>query len=252
MTILKTTLLAAVAIAILATPLAVQHRLLQQSRDEIQQLRAQADLVPALQGENERLSNRVAAQSLNAPADDRTRELSKLHGEIARLRERTNQLVKALSIAASRSQTTAQPGAPAPVARTVLGADGTAVAPAQTDAAPAPADVAPDAASAPGGVSAQGSSGVSVTGAVTPEATASDQAKLNACINNLRLIDAAKQQWALENGKPAAAVPGWADIQPYLGRGPNGDFPACPSHGQYTIGAVADRPTCTVAGHALP
>ena len=29
----------------------------------------------------------------------------------------------------------------------------------------------------------------------------------NACLNNLRQIDGAKQQWALENGKHSADVP---------------------------------------------
>ena len=44
----------------------------------------------------------------------------------------------------------------------------------------------------------------------------------NACINNLRQIDAAKQQWALENGKKSADTPAIADITIYLGRGDAG------------------------------
>src|SRR5438552_7205215 len=36
---------------------------------------------------------------------------------------------------------------------------------------------------------------------------ASDQEKANACINNLRQIDGAKQQWALEHSKAATPVP---------------------------------------------
>jgi prepilin-type N-terminal cleavage/methylation domain-containing protein len=50
----------------------------------------------------------------------------------------------------------------------------------------------------------------------------------NACINNLRQIDGAKQTWALENHLSATASPGDSDIQPYLGRG-LGELPACPS-----------------------
>jgi hypothetical protein len=69
----------------------------------------------------------------------------------------------------------------------------------------------------------------------------------NACINNLRQIDAAKQQWALEKGKPATAVPTWDDIQPYIGQ-----IPHCPAGGTYTINAVGERPTCSVPGHELP
>ena len=44
----------------------------------------------------------------------------------------------------------------------------------------------------------------------------------NACLNNLRQIDGAKQQWALEKGKGSADVPGNADLQPYMGRGDAG------------------------------
>lgn len=71
----------------------------------------------------------------------------------------------------------------------------------------------------------------------------------NACINNLRQIDAAKQQWALENNKTAAAIPTARDLLPYF---KDGIFPVCPSGGAYTIGAVGDLPTCSVPGHVLP
>jgi hypothetical protein len=71
----------------------------------------------------------------------------------------------------------------------------------------------------------------------------------NPCINNLRQIDGAKQQWALENQKTAEAIPTVQDITPYL-RG--GVLPACPQAGVYTINAVNALPTCSIAGHALP
>lgn len=44
----------------------------------------------------------------------------------------------------------------------------------------------------------------------------------NVCINNLRQIDGAKQQWALEQGQSGAVTPALADITPYLGRGQGG------------------------------
>src|SRR6202789_3685320 len=50
----------------------------------------------------------------------------------------------------------------------------------------------------------------------------------NACINNLRQIDGAKQEWALETKKQPTAVPAVSDIQPYMGRGSNGSLPVCP------------------------
>jgi len=73
----------------------------------------------------------------------------------------------------------------------------------------------------------------------------------NFCINNLRLIDSAKQQWALENKKTAADTPAWLDLQPYLGRGPQGAIPTCPMGGTYNVGRVQDAPTCSIAGHHL-
>jgi len=76
-----------------------------------------------------------------------------------------------------------------------------------------------------------------------------EAAQRNACINNLRQIDAAKQQWALENNKNDVAVPTAVDLAPYL---KGGVFPVCPSGGTYTINAVGLPPTCSVPGHVLP
>ncbi len=71
----------------------------------------------------------------------------------------------------------------------------------------------------------------------------------NACINNLRQIDAAKQQWALENNKTTDAVPTAQDLLPYFR---DVTFPVCPSGGTYTIGAVGELPACSISGHVLP
>jgi hypothetical protein len=73
----------------------------------------------------------------------------------------------------------------------------------------------------------------------------------NACINNLRQIDAAKQQWALEKGKSATDVPTEDDLKPYIMLR-NGQFPRCPQGGTYTINAVGQPPTCSIPGHVLP
>jgi len=71
----------------------------------------------------------------------------------------------------------------------------------------------------------------------------------DACIANLKLIDAAKLQWALEYNKTEDAIPTKQDLLPYF---KDGVFPACPSGGTYTINAVALAPTCSIPGHALP
>jgi hypothetical protein len=71
----------------------------------------------------------------------------------------------------------------------------------------------------------------------------------NACINNLRQMDGAKQQWALEKNKPGDAVPTLRELLPYL---KDNVFPACPAGGTYSINSVDEVPTCTIPGHALP
>ncbi|HLH52800.1 MAG TPA: type II secretion system protein [Verrucomicrobiae bacterium] len=74
----------------------------------------------------------------------------------------------------------------------------------------------------------------------------------NACINNLRQIDGAKQQWALENKQISTATPGSASLTPYLGRGSAGTWPSCPASGVYSVNAVNARPSCNIALHVLP
>ena len=65
----------------------------------------------------------------------------------------------------------------------------------------------------------------------------------NACINNLRQIDGAKQQWALENKKVDSDTPGNTDITPYL---KGNVIPSCPANGTYTLANVATTPSCSL------
>jgi hypothetical protein len=76
---------------------------------------------------------------------------------------------------------------------------------------------------------------------------ARETSQKNACINNLRQIDAAKQQWAIENKKQSTDTSTMEDLQRYLGK-----VPVCPEGGTYTIGSVGEKPTCSQAGHVLP
>jgi len=71
------------------------------------------------------------------------------------------------------------------------------------------------------------------------------------CINNLRQIDGAKQQWALDNEKKADAVPTEADLQPLINHD-GGTWPECPAGGTYEIRSVGESPTCSVPEHELP
>ena len=72
-------------------------------------------------------------------------------------------------------------------------------------------------------------------------------AQMNACINNLRLIDGAKMQWALENKKPDEAVPTSTELSTYLKASVQ-----CPAGGVYTYHAAGEKPTCSIADHRLP
>src|SRR5438046_3895151 len=51
---------------------------------------------------------------------------------------------------------------------------------------------------------------------------AREKSQTNICINNLRQIDGAKQEWALEKNQSSPASPGPADIAPYMGKGTGG------------------------------
>lgn len=72
------------------------------------------------------------------------------------------------------------------------------------------------------------------------------------CQANLRQIDNAKQQWAIDQKKGATDSPAAADLTPTYVK----NTPACPSGGTYTYGAVQTDPSCSFAStdseHKLP
>jgi|ERR1041385_5543068 hypothetical protein len=68
------------------------------------------------------------------------------------------------------------------------------------------------------------------------------------CINNLRQVDGAKQQWALEKRKATNDVPSVGDISPYVR---NQQIPKCPAGGIYTLGSVDEVPRCSLKDHRL-
>ena len=76
---------------------------------------------------------------------------------------------------------------------------------------------------------------------------------MDSCINHLRQIDAAKQQWALKNNKTNGPVT-WNDVLPYMGRNTRKAMPLCPQGGTYILGNIGDLPKCSSGGdhHTLP
>jgi len=85
-------------------------------------------------------------------------------------------------------------------------------------------------------------------------------AQTNTCISNLRYIDGAKQQWAMEHRKQDTDTPVGSDLQPYLGRTGSGSLPSCPTDPAQTFAtsyspqSVGSRPLCLIspAAHLLP
>ena len=75
------------------------------------------------------------------------------------------------------------------------------------------------------------------------------QTRTNACINNLRLLDAAMEQDALANNKDVGDACVNADVMPYL---KGNAMPICPAGGAYTVAAIGTDPVCNVANHVLP
>ena len=78
----------------------------------------------------------------------------------------------------------------------------------------------------------------------------------NACINNLRQIDGAIQQWALEQKQPETATVALTDVAPYLK-----NAVVCPAGGasantssSYSVSTVNNIPTCQIvpSTHVLP
>jgi hypothetical protein len=90
-----------------------------------------------------------------------------------------------------------------------------------------------------------------------PNHIRSGGSKVNACINNLRQIDAAANQFALEhhltNGE-AINFPN--DLTTYIKLNKDGKIPGCPSGGTYTLKKIGDIPTCSLSNsvppHVLP
>jgi prepilin-type N-terminal cleavage/methylation domain-containing protein len=76
----------------------------------------------------------------------------------------------------------------------------------------------------------------------------------NACINNLRQINSAVEQWAMETGQAAGSPPPSlaTDLTPYIQLNSNSAIPACPAGGTYTINNISAVPqvTCSLSSLA--
>lgn len=70
----------------------------------------------------------------------------------------------------------------------------------------------------------------------------------NSCINNLRMIEAAKEQWALANKKNTGDAVVSSEVTQYI---KGNQLPVCPQGGTYTLNAVGSNCECSMPGHKL-
>ena len=77
----------------------------------------------------------------------------------------------------------------------------------------------------------------------------------NACVNNLRQIDAAVNQFALEQRKTTGVTINYpTDVTPYIKLNANGSIPPCPAGGSYTLGTLGAAPQeqCSLGNNVTP
>ena len=77
----------------------------------------------------------------------------------------------------------------------------------------------------------------------------------NACINNLRQIDGAINEWALETGQSSGvAVPALSTVSAYIKLNSNSSIPPCPAGGSYSVFNVGDTPqvSCSLSASVTP
>ncbi len=69
------------------------------------------------------------------------------------------------------------------------------------------------------------------------------------CISNLRSLEGAKMNWALEQKRSGSDVPTDGDLfgsTLYIK-----EKPACPGNGTYSLNAVDSKPVCSISTHTL-
>ncbi len=94
--------------------------------------------------------------------------------------------------------------------------------------------------------------GILLSIAVPNYIKARESSRAKSCIANLKTIDAAKEQWSMENKKVAGDTAGFSDLvgtDKYIK-----STPECPSGGTYTIAGLGTDPSCSRStdGHTMP
>ncbi|MEI6564849.1 MAG: hypothetical protein WCO42_11145 [bacterium] len=70
----------------------------------------------------------------------------------------------------------------------------------------------------------------------------------NGCVNNLRQLEAAKEQWALEKNKNTGDAVVESEVLQYV---KGAMMPVCPQGGKYTLHTIGENCECSFPGHRL-
>lgn len=84
---------------------------------------------------------------------------------------------------------------------------------------------------------------------------AAARSQATACINNLRQLDTAVQQFSVEAGKHVGDTINYPnDLTPYVRLNQKGQIPPCPAGGTYTLNAVGTVPSaqCSLGTTVTP
>src|SRR5215469_15263460 len=74
----------------------------------------------------------------------------------------------------------------------------------------------------------------------------------SSCVANLRQLEGAKEQWALEFHKSTNDIVTVTDLRPYYSVSGTTNHRAmltCPQGGTYTLGRVGELPSCSIPQH---
>lgn len=71
--------------------------------------------------------------------------------------------------------------------------------------------------------------------------------RLKACISNLKQIESAKEQYALENSINNGEPVDWSNLIPTYVR----EQPVCPAGGDYDLKVIGITATCSFEGHTF-
>jgi prepilin-type N-terminal cleavage/methylation domain-containing protein len=79
------------------------------------------------------------------------------------------------------------------------------------------------------------------------------RAQAEGCINNLRQIEGAADEFALESGKKDGDSINYPDdLTPYIKLNSASKIPGCPAGGIYSLSAVGTRPACSLGNSVDP